>query len=149
MSEALQIAGNVVQGVAAADAAKYNHDAAYNAAIEEQGAGVAEEARIRAAARQAIGQQVAAQGSNGFAQGTGSALDALAESQINAAFDALNVRQQAARRARAQRAAGDIALAQGNNALLVGMMGAASKSIDWASDKAAAQAGIGGGGRRG
>ncbi len=141
MADLTQIAGNVVQGIAGYEAGKYNRDAAYNAAIEEESAGVAEEARIRAAARQAIGQQVAAQGANGFTMGSGSALDALAESQINAAFDALQARQRATRRARTARAQGDIALAQGNNALLTGMMGAASKSIDWASDRRASDAG--------
>ncbi|WEK43647.1 MAG: hypothetical protein P0Y64_02095 [Candidatus Sphingomonas colombiensis] len=141
MAEALQIAGNVVQGIAAHDAGKYNRDASYNAAIEEERAGNAEQTRIRAAARQAIGQQVAAQGENGFAQGTGSALDALAESQVNAAFDGLLARQQAAARARARRAEGDVAMAAGNNALLTGMMGAASKSIDWANDRRASDAG--------
>lgn len=144
LAMAANVAGSVVQGIGGYSAGKYNRDAAYNTAIEEENAGVAEEARIRAAARQAIGQQVTSQGENGFAQGTGSALDALAESQINAAFDALQVRQQAARRARAMRAQGDLEMAKGKNALMTSLLGGASKALDWASDKNAMNAGIGG-----
>lgn len=141
MAELLQAGGNIIQGVAGYEAGKYNRAAARNDAIEEERAGAAEEARIREAARVAIGDQVAAQGANGFAMGTGSALDALAQSQVNAAFDALLARQDAARRARAKRAQGEIAYAEGQNALVQGMMGAASKSVDWASDRRASNAG--------
>lgn len=141
ISAGVSIAGSVMQGLGGYNAGKYNRDVAYNAAREEENAGVAEEARIRNAARQAIGQQVTSQGENGFAQGTGSALDALAESQINAAFDALQVRQQAARRARARRAEGDLEMAKGKNALLTAVMGSAAKSLDWASGRTAPSAG--------
>jgi len=44
VADLTQIAGNVVQGIAGYEAGKYNRDAAYNAAIEEESAGVAEEA---------------------------------------------------------------------------------------------------------
>lgn len=135
--EAFQAAGNIIGGVAGYESGKYNRDVSRTMAIEEERAGAAEEARIREAARMAIGDQVAAQGSNGFQQGTGSAIDALAQSQINAAFDGLVARQDAARRARAQRIQGDIAYAQGRNALTQGMLGAAasvhSSQQDWAS----------------
>ena len=102
---------------------------------------MAEAARIRDAARMAMGEQVAAQGSNGFQQGTGSALDALAQSQVNAAFDALTVRQTAAARARARRIEGDIAYAAGSNALTQGMIGAASSVYEMKQDWASARAG--------
>ena len=137
MAEFAQAAGNLIGGVASYEAGKFNRDTARTMAIEEERAGAAAEARIREAARMAIGDQVAAQGSNGFQQGTGSAIDALAQSQVNAAFDALVARQDAARRARAQRIQGDIAYAQGSNALVQGMLGAASSvhsaRQDWAS----------------
>lgn len=141
MAELLQAGGNIIQGVAGYEAGKYNRAAAKQDAIAEEMAGAAEVSRIREAARMAIGEQVAAQGGNGFAMGTGSALDALEQSQVNAAFDALIARQDAARRARARRTQGEIAYAEGKNALVQGMMGAASKSVDWASDRRSSNAG--------
>lgn len=135
--QALQAAGNIIGGVGAYESGKYNRAVSRTMATEEERAGAADEARIRDAARMAIGDQITAQGSNGFQQGTGSALDALAQSQVNAAYDALLTRQDAARRARAQRIQGDIAYAQGSNALVQGMMGAAASvqqgRMDWAS----------------
>lgn len=140
--QALQAAGNIIGGVGAYESGKYNRAVSRTMATEEERAGAADEARIRDAARMAIGDQITAQGANGFQQGTGSALDALAQSQVNAAYDALLTRQDAARRARAQRIQGDIAYAQGSNALVQGMMGAASTAVDWASARRQASAGM-------
>lgn len=139
--EAAQAAGQLIGGVGAYEAGKFNQATANTEAIETERAGAADELRVREAARLAIGTQVAAQGSNGFAQGTGSALDALTQSQINSTLDAMNVRRQAAAQARAKRISGSIARAQGENALTQGMLGAAATSIDWASSRNAAQAG--------
>lgn len=140
--EAAQAAGQLIGGVGAYEAGRYNKAVANTEAIETERAGAADELRVREAARLAIGAQVAAQGSNGFAQGTGSALDALTQSQINATLDAMNVRRQAAAQARARRISGSIAKAQGDNALVQGMFGAAGTSIDWASSRNAAQSGV-------
>lgn len=133
--EAMQAAGNIVQGVAGYEAGKYNQAVANTEAIEQERAGAVEEARVREAARVAIGAQLAAQGSNGFAMGTGSALDAITQSQTNAVWDAMQVRQNAAARARSARVSGAIARAQGDNAMVAGLMGAAAKGIDWASNR--------------
>ncbi|WP_294277574.1 hypothetical protein [uncultured Sphingomonas sp.] len=145
--EAFQAAGNIVQGVAGYEAGKYNQAVANTEAIDQERAGAAEEGRVREAARAAIGQQLAAQGGNGFAMGTGSALDALAQSQVNAALDAMTVRRDAALRARSARTAGAIARAQGDNALVAGMLGAAARVTDWASSRTSAQSGTPRGGR--
>ena len=147
--EAAQAAGQLIGGVGAYEAGKYNQATANTEAIETERAGAAQELQIREAARQAIGQQVAAQGSNGFAMGTGSAIDALAQSQVNAALDALTLRRQAAAQARAKRISGSIARAQGDNALVQGMLGAAATSIDWASQRNSIQAGTTAPARRG
>lgn len=141
VDQALQAAGNVIGGIGAYESGKYARATSRTMATEEERAGAAEEARIRDAARMAIGIQVAAQGANGFQQGTGSALDALAQSQINAAFDALTARDEAARRARARRVEGDIAYAQGSNALVQGMIGAATTGYQMATDWASARRG--------
>ncbi len=145
MAEGMQIAGNIIGGVGAYEAGRYNARAAETEAVEQARAGAAEEERIREAARAAIGGQVAAQGGNGFAMGTGSALDALAYSQVNAALDAMTVRRDAAARSRAARVQGAIAKAQGENALVTGMLGAASSMANTRSDWAAARAGTRGG----
>lgn len=135
MAEAFQAAGNLISGIGGYEAGRFNKRMSDTEAVEIERAGAIEEGRVRDAARMAIGEQVAAQGANGFAQGTGSALDALTQSQVNATLDAMNVRQQAAQRARAARVSGRIALAQGNNALTAGMVGAAGNAVDWASKR--------------
>lgn len=141
MAEGFQAAGKLIQGVAGYEAGRFNQAASRTEAIEIERAGAAEEARVREAARLQIGQQLAAQGGNGFAMGTGSALDALEQSQVNATLDALNVRREAAMRARAARVAGSIARAEGDNALVAGMFGAASGVSSMRSDWAAARSG--------
>ncbi len=133
MAELTQAAGNVIGGVAGYEAGKYSAKAANTEAIETERGGVAEESRVREDTRMQMGRQIAGQAGGGFQLGTGSALDALTQSQVNSAFDALTIRREAAGRARAQRMQGAIAKAEGANALTQGMVGAASKAIDWAS----------------
>lgn len=137
MTEAMQAAGQVVGGVASYETGKYNRKLSRVEAIEAERAGAAERVRILANARATMGEQVAAQGANGFQQGSGSALDALANSQVNAALDAMNVRAEAAGRARAARIQGDLAYSAGVNSMVGGMFGAASSAVsqqkDWAS----------------
>ncbi|MCJ8159860.1 hypothetical protein [Sphingomonas sp. LaA6.9] len=141
MADVAQIAGNIVGGVANYEMGKYNRASARVDAINAERDGVADEARIRDAARIAMGQQMGAQAENGFQPGTGSALDALQQSAINATLDALTARRQAAARARSRREEGDIAYAAGENALVQGMMGAASAAYQTREDWAAARSG--------
>ena len=135
----LMVAGAVVKGVGGLAAGAQNKRVLFEQARAEQMQGAAEELRIRDAARQAMGEQVAGQFSNGFEGGTGSALDALTQSQINATLDALTVRRDAASRAKSLRA-------QGRQAMTGAMFGAASDIIgagssvigakaDWAAAK--------------
>lgn len=137
--EAFQAAGNLVQGVAGYETGKYNRAVSRVEATEQDRAGSAERARIAENARAAMGEQVAAQGANGFQQGTGSAIDALFQSQVSAALDAMTSRAEASSRARAARAQGDMAYAAGKNSLVAGMFGAASSAYaqkaDWAQAK--------------
>ena len=135
MAEAVQAAGKIVGGVASYEAGKYNRAAARSEAISAEREGAAEEARIREAARFQMGAQQAAQAENGFQPGTGSALDALQESAINATMDALTARRQAQAKARSLRASGAVAYAAGKNGLVQGLMGAASTGVDWASSR--------------
>lgn len=149
MADAAQMAGNVLNGVASYEAGKSNRKVANMNAIDAEREGVEDEARIREQARMAIGEQVAAQASGGFQPGTGTALDALRQSQINATLDALAARRQAASRARAIRYSGAQAYAQGRNALTVGMIGAAASLAQSNSDWGAARSGSSGGGSSG
>lgn len=139
MVEAVQMAGNLVQGVAGYETGKFNRAMSETEAVEAERTGTVEEGRVRDAARMAIGAQLAAQGSNGFQMGTGSALDALQQSQINAALDGLTVRQNAAARARSARTEGKIAYAKGENDLVAAGFGAAAAAAqtrsDWASSR--------------
>lgn len=141
MVEAVQAVGNLVGGVAGYESGKYNRKANYAAAIAEEQDGADQEAAVRARAAQIIGAQVASQGENGFQQGSGSALDALAQSQVNATLDALTVRRKAAASAKSLRQKGDVALAAGKNAMVQGMFGAAASGINARTDWANARAG--------
>lgn len=136
MVEAVQAVGNFVGGVAGYESGKFNKKANYAAATQTEQDGEDTAQRIRDNARQIIGEQLAAQGSSGFQIGTGSALDAIAQSQMNAALDVLNVRRKAAANARSLRIKGDIAKSEGENALMQGVFGAAAHGVsaynDWA-----------------
>ena len=83
-----------------------------------------------------MGDQVAAQFNNGFQGGSGSALDALRESKVNAALDALEIRRQAMGKAAALRASAKQAKTEGRFALLSGILQAGStvqrQNADWA-----------------
>lgn len=130
--------GKIIEGTAAYDSGKYNQAASQNQAINAERDGTVVEGRVRDAARLAIGQQIGAQGADGFQMGTGSAIDALTQSQINATLDALTARRTAAAKAQGLRAQGDLAYTAGKNARVQGYLGAVQ---DWANDAAKAMGG--------
>ncbi len=140
--QAIQAVGSIVQGVGAYQAGIYNKHAAYGAAQEEELAGEAEGTRIREQARQQIGEQLAAQYSNGMMGGSGSALDALSESQINATLDAMMVHRDAAMKARSLRARGNQAKTEGTFALISGVLQAGGQAYKQSEDWAAARRGV-------
>jgi hypothetical protein len=133
---AMQAAGNIVQGVGGLLAGNANSKALKKQSRETLVQGNAEETRIREAARATMGEQIAAQFSNGFQGGSGSALDALRESKINATLDAIEIRRQAMGKAAALRAQAKQEKMQGRFALVSGLLGAGSSitkgSADWA-----------------
>ncbi|MGN6124817.1 MAG: hypothetical protein ACTHOJ_17875 [Sphingomonas oligoaromativorans] len=133
---AMAAASSVIKGVGGYESGRYNKQADYAAATDAEQQGADQEAQIRANARGIIGQQIAAQGASGFQMGTGSALEALTQSQVNATTDALTARRNAAERARTYRMQGDVAMAQGRNALVQGLIGggaSAAQTVDWAA----------------
>lgn len=124
--DAMSAGGSIIGGVAAMEAGKFNNKVAKVNAINMEREGAAEEARIRDAARLAMGEQVAAQAGGGFQAGTGSAVDALKESAVNAAVAQLMARRQARSGATASRVQGKIAQAQGVNAFTGSVISAAT-----------------------
>lgn len=141
MMAAMQIAGNIVQGVAGYRAGQQNAASLRAAAHDELNTGADAEAQIREQARKAMGQQVASQFGNGFLGGTGSAIDTLAESQINATLDALRVRRAAANKASSYNFQAKTAKEQAWFSLASGLLGAGSTAYNQSQDNRAARSG--------
>ncbi|MED5545624.1 MAG: hypothetical protein VYD90_10260 [Pseudomonadota bacterium] len=140
-SPEMAISGRLIQGIGglrAGNAAKRQADAQ---AREVESAAAAQELRVRREARKAMGRQVAANFGNGLQGGSGSALDALMESQINAELDAMTLRREASSKALALRAQGGQAQTQGQWSLLEGMFGAGSAVAGMRDDWAAVRRG--------
>lgn len=127
---------SIVKGVGGYMAGRANKKAADAQARSEINASTAQESQIRQQARAKMGQQIAGQWGNGLEGGTGSALDALAQSQIEAALDVMEVRKQGVSQYQALRAQGKQAARQGAFDLAGGLLGAASSvsgsQTDWA-----------------
>lgn len=140
------IAGPVLKGIGAYGAGVQNKRALYEQAREEERVMVGDVADIRDAARRTIGAQIAGQYSNGFEGGTGSALDAVRESQINAAVDAMERRRQGTARAASLRSEGDMRKREGVMALGGGLLDGVSSYYGMKSDWAQARQGSSGGG---
>lgn len=140
ISAGLLIAGTALKVHGQISAGVHNKRVAYARAQEEERAGSQKELQIRAVARKAIGEQVAAQASNGFLGDTGSALEALAESQINRESDVLNVRREAMGRAQSLRAEGDYAKRTAFMDAAGTIIGAAQQGYKMQSDWSAAKA---------
>ena len=140
-AEAASVVGNVVKGIGSFAAGQANAKALHAQAKEEGIAGAAQEAQIREISRKAMGEQVAGQFSNGFQGGTGSALDALHESAVNAAIDAMRVRREATLKAENLHKQGHQAAVQSWFDLASGLLGAGSSAAGMKSDWAAARSG--------
>jgi len=138
---ALAIGGSIVKGLGANATHRANARAADEAAVGELNDGVAREARIREDARLAMGRQIAGQGGSGFVIGAGSAKEALLESQMNAALDALQIRREAMSRERVQRAKAKSERKAGTSALISAGFDVASTIVGMNSDWAGAKAG--------
>jgi hypothetical protein len=145
------MAANLVKGIGGFVASRQQSKALKSQAREEENAGSAQALRIREQAREAIGDQLAGQASNGFLGGSGTALDSVLESQTNAALDAMTVQRDAAMKARSLRAEAKMKRTEGYFSLASGMLGAASSVSgmrdDWAqARRGSTPASSGGGG---
>jgi hypothetical protein len=138
---ALKVGSKVAGGIAKNRASKQQKRALYGQAREEEAAGEAQRLRLRDQSRRAIGEQLAGQFANGFLGGTGSALDALTESQVEATLDMLEVRRQAAGKASRLREEGDMRRQEGRFGLAEGLIGGAVEGFGMVKDWAAVNAG--------
>lgn len=130
--------GALIKGIGGYEAGKFNAKVArYNQMIAASD-NVAQQQQVRDAARAAMGDQIASQGASGLALGTGSALDALHQSAINAQLDAMELRRKGA----IQKTDYDIqrfnAKAQGTAAFVGGIVDAASSAFSAGANYAAA-----------
>lgn len=136
----LQVAGSLFQGIAGASAARKNARRAERQAAEERRASAAEIRRFKDQARAQIGEQLAAQVGNGLEGGSGTALDSLRQSQINAALDVMEIRRQGSTRARSLEDRADDLRDEAKFSLLSGVLGAGSSHLttraDWAQERA-------------
>jgi hypothetical protein len=143
ISIGLKAAGSIVQGVAGYRAGKLNKKIDYANAQTSVAQGAEQALRIRNLARISMGRQVGAQAESGFEIGTGSAIDSLMESATNAELDAMDAQYEAQSRATALRLQGNQAKREGKNALISGLIGAASSVAGGLQDYASASAGSG------
>lgn len=141
LNTALKAGGSILKGVAGLRAGQYNKSVYAEQAREEAIAGNAQALMLRDQARAAIGEQLGGQWANGFEGGSGSALDALAQSQVNMTLDMMELRRAGAMKSRALLAKGDQAASEGHMALAQGLIGAVSDISSHGQDWAAAKAG--------
>ncbi len=136
---ALAIAGPLIAGVGGKLAGDSNAKRLNAQARDEELSGLEDRTRLREQVRGAIGEQLAAQVSNGLEGGSGTALDALRQSQIEGALDALELRRQTEMKATSLRTQAKDAKRAGNFALLEGVIGAGSAAdkgkSDWAQER--------------
>ena len=129
---------SLLKGFGGYAAGQANSRAAREAAREKRGAAAAQGRRVREDARRKIGEQLAAMAGSGMmgASAGGSALDALRQSQIEAALDVMELRRQGAAEGRALDMEARQAKRAGQFALLEGVLGAGSSYVgmkqDWA-----------------
>lgn len=131
----------IFSGVAGLAAGNANSRALKEQAVEEDRASLAQREQLRVDARRKIGAQFAALGEGGLegAGSGGTALDAVRESQIEAALDAIELRRQGNARSRALEYQAKQSRRQGRFALVEGLIGGGSDAFqisnDWAQDR--------------
>jgi hypothetical protein len=124
--QAVQGGGALMQGIAGFQAGKANARMARaeaNAALRQ---GVAQDDEIRSTARRTAGEAIAAMGANGGQIGTGSALDAMRDIELESGLDRLRVKTQAKNTYAAKQAQSRLYQRQGGWQLLASATDAAS-----------------------
>lgn len=135
----LTVGGGLIKAAGQNAAGNQQRSALYGQAQEAEATGAAQELQLRQAAEKSIGSQRAAQAGNGFAGDSGSALDALRESQVNMAVDVLQLRRDATARARSMREEGDQRRKEGRRGAVATLIGTAASAWQMKGDWAAAR----------
>lgn len=143
--QGIAAAGSLVQGIGGLLSGQHNRHVYDAQANEVMATNTARENLLRHQARAKIGEQLAAQYSNGMYGGSGTALDAVRESQINAVLDAREMRRQAVAKSDALRAQGSQSSTQGWFDFASGLLGASKTVAGYRSDWAQAHVGSSGG----
>ncbi|NIJ34339.1 hypothetical protein [Sphingomonas oligoaromativorans] len=125
----LQVAGSLMGAKSQADAYNYNASVDRTNAQQSLHDGAAQQNDIMARARAISGDALAASAANGVEVGTGSALDALRQTAINAQFNALSARAQAVGRANAYYADAAAKKSAARSALVTGFLTAGAKAL--------------------
>jgi len=137
----LAVAAPIMRGVSGLMAGNANASAAREQAGEERSAAARRVRRQKEQARTAIGEQLALMHGGGLEGGSGTALDLLRRSQVEAALDAMELRREGATRGRALDAQARNEKRQGQFALLEGFLGAGNAYLDQRHDWAQARTG--------
>ncbi|ARS27612.1 hypothetical protein [Sphingomonas sp. KC8] len=130
---ALQAAGPIMQGQADYKAGMANARAADANAQQAEVSGVMEEAEIRRRSRMAQGDAISEMGAGGIQLGTGTALEVLRESAINAEFDVLASRYTSSSQARAYRADASASRSAAKSARIGGFLRAGAAVLSGSS----------------
>jgi hypothetical protein len=126
VSAGLTAGSSLIKGIAGLNAGLAQRRALASQAQQEEIAGNAQAQRIGDQARAAIGQQTAALNASGFQGDSGTALDALTESQVNRTLDMMQTRRQAQAKAQALQTQGDLDAQKGGFDLASNLIGGAS-----------------------
>lgn len=118
--------GGIVEGTSYLEQGKFSQRIANRNALMAERDGAAQVTQAREASRKGIGAQLVAQGGSGFEMGTGTALDALMESQVNGMLDAMTIRNTAASKAQSIRYGGQLQNMQAQGQAMGSFFGAAS-----------------------
>jgi hypothetical protein len=140
VSAGLKVAGGLVKGIGGIAAGRQQQQALVEQGRQQNIAGNLQATRIREQARRAIGEQIGGQFANGFEGGSGSALDALTESQINSTLDTLQTRRDAATKAASLYTQGNMARKQAGWDLASNLVGTGADLYGMHQDWARAQA---------
>jgi len=132
--------GSLIKGIGAYEAGKFNAKVARFNKAEMLSDSVAQQQQIRDMARQTMGEQIASQGASGMDLGTGSALDVLHESAVNAQLDAMALRRKSTLKGIDYDNQAWSAKATGTAGFVSGLTEAASSAFSAGADYAAAGA---------
>jgi len=122
--------GHFAEGAAGYEAGKFTRKVMQTNSANALRDGAAEASRLRDTARLAMGRQIAGLAASGFEGASGSALDAVRESSIESELEIMSARRRSEAAASGYKSQGQIAYAQGYNAMSSGVISGVNATID-------------------